>query len=354
MRPGSASKRLTSLHYITGIFALALACASALCIYFYATPAHASSGNRLANASASSGQVVFDDTETETPSQTPTHTPTSTATSTSTPTATSTSMPTPLPSTTRITTPSPTSKGPTKATVLPSSTAASKQTPASVNVATGGLQTPVISSIPTNKQSNQVSQDTSASGSAFPIVPLAISLGSLILLGLLLKGWWGILRRPSPKVGAPKLPDSVSAPTNRAHQGSQQETIIAQRAFDLAVPWGGVLTKDQFAQAVQQRTVNMLSPLPPPGNVANTPPYTGTTASTSFYSYPGIRRPGGFASQSGNQPADINAIPTVPNTPVPTANQPALQAQASSGPSTDNLGLSDDPSSPAWVQTYIY
>jgi hypothetical protein len=354
MQFAPASKPLTSLHYITGIFALTLACVSALCIYFYATPAHASSGNHLANASASSGQVVFDDTETETPSQTPTHTPTSTATSTSTPTATSTSMPTPLPSATRITTPSPTSQKPTKATVLPSSTATSKQTPASVNVATGGLQTPVASPVPTTKQSNQASQDTNASGSAFPVVPLTISLGGLILLGLLLKGWWGILRRPSPKVGAPNLPDGVVASASRAHQGSQQDTIIAQRTFDLAVPWGGVFTRDQFAQAVQQRAVNMVSPLPPPSNVANTPPYPGTTASTSFYSYPGIQRPGGFVAQAGNQPVGINAMPTVPNTPVPVANQPALQAQASSGPTADNLELSDDPSSRAWVQTYIY
>src|SRR6266852_1041628 len=100
MQSKPVSTRPTPLHYITGILAFALACFSALCIYFYAIPAHASSANQQANGKTSSAHVVLDDTETETPSSTVTSTPTSTVTSTptstvtSTPTSTVTSTPT--------------------------------------------------------------------------------------------------------------------------------------------------------------------------------------------------------------------------------------------------------------------
>lgn len=206
MQTGPAPRRLTHLHYITGIFALALACFSALCIYFYITPAHASSGNQITTSSTSSARVVFDDTETDTPSQTPTNTPSATVTSTSTPISS--------PSATGATTPSPTSTGLATATAQPSSTATGKQTPTSVNVATGAQQTPVASPVPTHRQSNQASQDTNTSSNSFPVVPLVISLASLILLGVLLKGWWAILRPPSPGVHARKLPGSVFASAN--------------------------------------------------------------------------------------------------------------------------------------------
>jgi hypothetical protein len=345
MQPGPASKRLTHLHYITGISALALACFSALCIYFYTTPAHASSGNQITNGSTSSARVVFDDTETNTSSRTPTNTPSATVTSTSTPV--------PSPSATRATTPSPTSTRSATATAQPSSTATGKQTPTSVNVVVGAQQTPVASPVPTHRQSNQASQDTNTSGNSFPVVPLVISLASLILLGVLLKGWRAILRPPSPGVHARKLPIGAVS-TSRAQQSSQQDAIMAQRAFNLSVPLGGVLTRDQFAQAVQQRTMNMVPPLPLQGNAAtNSTPYTGTAAGASFYSYPGIQRPGGFMVLADNQSVGVNAMPTLPNTPVPAANQPALQAQTPGGPSTDDLEVSN-PSMRAWVQTYIY
>lgn len=344
MQPGPVSKRLTHLHYITGISALALACFSALCIYFYATPAHASSGNQITNGSTSSARVVFDDTETVTPSQTPTNTPSATVTSTSTPV--------PSPSPTGATTPSPTSTRSATATTQPSSTATGKQSPTSVNVATGAQQTPVASPVPTHKQGNQASQGTNTSSNSFPVVPLVISLASLILLGVLLKGWWAILRPSSPRGHARKLPIGAAS-TSRAQQSSQQDAIMAQRAFDLSVPPGGVLTRDQFAQTVQQHAMNMVPLLPPQSNAANNTSYTGATASASFYSYPGIRRPGGFMALPGDQPDGVNAMPTLPNTPVPAANQPALQTPPPGGPSTDDLEVSN-PSLRAWVQTYIY
>ena len=351
VQPGRASRQPTLLHCITGIFALVLACASALCIYFYVTPAHASSGNHLANTTASSGRIVFDDTETETetPSRTPTYTPTSTATSISTPTATSTSMPAPSPSATAITAPSPTPQKPSKGTALPSPTATSKQAPVSVNVGTGGLQTPVASSSSSNKQSNQTSQTTGASRGAFPAVPLTISLGSIILLGLLLKMRRGGICRSSSKVGTPKLPDQATASASRERQGGMQDATIAQRAFDLAVPWGGVLSRDQLAQALQRRSVSMVSPLPSPSDVSNATPYSETTANASFYSYPGFKR----SIDPVTQAVDMNVVPTIPDIPVPATNRSALHAQTPSEPSSDNLEKGDSTVG-AWIQTYIY
>ena len=87
------------LQYMIGTFALALVCCSLLCIYFYTTPAHADPGYQQANSKTMTGQVAFDETETDTPSPTVTNTPS--------PTVTTTSTPTPLPSATRTTTPSP-------------------------------------------------------------------------------------------------------------------------------------------------------------------------------------------------------------------------------------------------------
>src|SRR5712691_7847048 len=157
--------RLTHLHFTTGLLALALACVSALCIYFYTTPAHATSANNLTNSKVSSARIVFDDTETETPSRTPTRTATATSTSTSTPA--------PSPSATHPTRPSPTSTRPADATARPSSTTTSQQTPTSGNVATGAHQTPVASPVSTNKQNSQANQGAipTPTGDTFPVVP---------------------------------------------------------------------------------------------------------------------------------------------------------------------------------------
>src|SRR5712692_2310660 len=72
-------KRPTPLQAISGILALSLVCFSVLCFYFHKTPAYASSGYHQINGTTT-GQVPFDDTETDTPSQTVTTTPSSTVT----------------------------------------------------------------------------------------------------------------------------------------------------------------------------------------------------------------------------------------------------------------------------------
>src|SRR5260370_16839086 len=56
------------LQYMIGTFALALVCCSLLCIYFYTTPAHADPGYQQANGKTMTGQLAFDETETDTPS----------------------------------------------------------------------------------------------------------------------------------------------------------------------------------------------------------------------------------------------------------------------------------------------
>ena len=258
MQSEPVSTRPTPLHCITGILAFALACFSVLCIYFYATPAHASSANQKANGKTSSAQVVFDDTETETPSRTPTSTPSSTVTSSPTATATSTSTPAPSPGVTHTATPFPTSTRSATSTAQPSSTATSKQTPSPVSTSTGLItqgtgvnQTPVASPTPANRQSGRSAQVANQSGNTFPFVPLIISLGSLISLGLLLKGWWGILRRPPSAARSPKLNRGEATSWSRKRSGNPQDAIIAQRAFDLAVPWGGAATGDRQAQTMQ-------------------------------------------------------------------------------------------------------
>ncbi len=142
--------RPTLLQYMIGTFALALVCCSLLCIYFYTTPAHADPGYQQANSKTMTGQVAFDETETDTPSPTVTNTPS--------PTVTTTSTPTPLPSATRTTTPSPTptrSATPTE-TIQPSPTATSMQTPSpgatptsgtlSISTTTQGTSAPAIPS----------------------------------------------------------------------------------------------------------------------------------------------------------------------------------------------------------------
>jgi hypothetical protein len=289
MRPDPASRRLGYLHYVIGLCALLLACFSALCIYFYTSPVHASSGNTLTNGKTSNARVVFDDTETETPSRTPTPSPSATVTSTATPV--------PSPSATGATTPTATSTRLATATARPSSTATNGQTPALVNVATGGQQTPAASPVSTTRQRNQASQGAGARSSSFPVVPLIICLGSLVLLVPLLKGLWGAFHPASPKakVRATTSPRRVFAPLSHAYGNNQQDAFFAQRTFDLAAPPAEVLPKDQFVQAVQ-----------PGRDVA-----------------------------------------------VPATGQPTSQAQTPSEPSTDELEVSN-PALRAWVRTYIY
>ncbi len=366
MQSKPVSTRPTPLHYITGILAFALACFSALCIYFYATPAHASSANQQANGKTSSAHVVLDDTETETPSSTVTSTPTSTVTSTptstvtSTPTSTvtSTSTPAPSPSVTHTATPLPTSTRSATSTTQPSSTATSKQTPSPVSTLTGvttqgtGVnQTPVASPAPTNKQSDQSSQVAKQSSNTFPFVPLVIGLGGLILLGLLLKGWWGILRRPSSAARSPKLNLGGATSWSRTRTSNPQDAIIAQRAFDLAVPWGGAATGDGPAQTMQPGAMFPVSSFSSHSNVTNNAPYSGATTSASFYTSPGLRRPGGFITPAGSQYVGVNDMSTI--APDPVTNQPVLQTQTGGERSTDSLELSAS-SLPATVESYIY
>jgi len=331
----SVSARLTPLRCTTGVLALILACCSALCLYFYLTPAHASS---TATGTTMSAQVPMDDTETET--ETPSRTPTGTST------------PAPSPSPTSATTATATSTRPATATPRPSSTssskAASKQTPTLVNVATGGQQTPIASPASTNRQRNQASQGTNSSGNALPIVPLCISLGSLILLGLLLKGW-GMLRCPVQPLRSPNLPLAGSVSEGRERRSRRQNSFIGQRAFDLSSSWSGLLTRDELEQVMHQRRVaNSVPPLHWQGSAANNDSYAGEIASVNFYSYPGVPQSGGFIAPGGNSP-------TVANVSVPPVTPPAIEMQtpAPGGRSINSLA-SGDQSMQATVQTYVY
>lgn len=227
--------RPTSLHYMAGIFALALACCSLLCIYWYTTSAHASSGFQQAKGMAISGLVKFDDTETETPSSTTTITPS--------PTTSTTSTPTPSPSATRTTTPSPTStKAATPtATGRPTPTATGLQTPSpgarptssatSISITTQGTgvnQTPVASPAPTNTRGDQASQGTPHPGNTLPLSSLTLSLGSVILLGLLcILGWVSLRRRLLP-LSSPRLPPSGAAPWSRTRASEQVSPFTSQ------------------------------------------------------------------------------------------------------------------------------
>lgn len=216
----SRSGRLTLLRFTTGFIALAIASSCLLCIYFHSTPAHASARSYQTNSTTAGGQIVLDDTETETPSKTPTHTPS--------PTVTSTTTPAPSPSATYTAVPSPTSQG--------QQTPSSSATPGRVVVqgGTGAGLTPVVSPATSNNQTNPASQASQADN-GFPYMPLLISLGSLALLGFLFRIFWSALR--------PFLPGQLLASSGRrrvagrpARKSSRQDILIAQRAFDLAAP----------------------------------------------------------------------------------------------------------------------
>jgi hypothetical protein len=234
--------RPTPLHYLTSTLALALVCCSLLCIYLYTTPTHASTGSQQANGQTMSGQLPFDETETETPPPTATSTPSPTVTTTPSPTATTPATPTPSPSVTRTTTPSPTpqrSATPT-ATVRPSPATTGMQTPSpgatptskatSITITAlgaGANQTPVTSPAPMNNQSDQVSQGAHHTGNTFPFPALMIGLGSLALLGLLLIPGWMIARRCLLPAPLPKLPPSGAAPWSRTRISDPPDSLHA-------------------------------------------------------------------------------------------------------------------------------
>lgn len=181
-----------------------------------------------------SGQLPFDETETETPPPTVTSTPS--------PTATTTATPIPSPSVTRTTMPSPTptrSATPT-ATVQPSpavtgvhtpspgATPTSKATSIAITAqGTGANQTPVASPAPTNNQRAQASQGARYPGNTFPFSALIIGLGSLALLGLLLIPGWMIARRCLLPAPLPKLPPSGAGSWSRTRISDPPDSLHA-------------------------------------------------------------------------------------------------------------------------------
>jgi hypothetical protein len=241
-------KRPTPLQAISGILALSLVCFSVLCFYFHKTPAYASSGYHQINGTTTTGQVPFDDTETVTPSQTVTTTPSSTVTTTSTPI--------PSPSATRTSTPLPTSTWtetsntrPTTAATdnaatnntVTNNAATDKQTQKPVQMSlsndgqgSGGNQASIATTAPTNNQGKQSNQSGNQSGHTFPFLSLGIFLGGVVLLGLLVKAWWMILRGRGLPSRSRKWSPSGAAAWSRTRITDRHNAIVAQRTFDLA------------------------------------------------------------------------------------------------------------------------
>jgi hypothetical protein len=328
-------KRPTPLQYFAGILALALACFSLLYCYFYNTPAHASFSQTI------TGQVPFDDTETDTPSQTVTNTPSSTVTKTSTPI--------PSPSVTRTSTPLPTSTSTATSTARTSTTATGKQTPLPVQTSlsnagpvTGGNETPNAT---TNNQGNQSNQGGIQSGNTFPFLSLIVFLGSIVLLGLLGIAWWMILRGRGLSRRSRKLSRSGAASWSRTRITDQHNSIVAQRAFDLATPQGGGLTSNQEDQAGQRGTMSQAVPSSSRSDVTNNASVTlyaaKTIANLPSYSSPGVPRPGGFITPGGNPPVSFNAMANIApeyqstNDPVSFAETPEPLTSIETAPSTE-------------------
>lgn len=224
--------RPTSLHYMAGIFALILACCSLVCIYWYTTTAHASSGSQQTKGMTMSGQAPFDDTETASPTMTITPSPTTTST------------PAPSPSATRTTTPSPTSTKAATPTAtdqptLSTPTTTGQQTPSpvtkptssatSISITTQGAgvnQTPVTWPAPANTQGNQAIQGASYPDNTLPLSSLTLSLGSVILLGLLCIPGWVILRRRLLPPLSSRFPPSGATPWCRTRPSEQVSPFI--------------------------------------------------------------------------------------------------------------------------------
>jgi hypothetical protein len=279
----------TLLHYLTGLLALAFVCCSLLCIYWYTTSAHASSGSPQANGKTMSGQVAFDETETEYPS----------------PTVTTTTTTNLSPNATRATTPSPTStrSATPAATVQPSPAATGTQTPSpgatpassatSISIitqGTGANQTPVSSPATTNDLGAQSSQRAHHPGNTFPFSALMIGLGSVALLGLLFIPGWMIVRRRLLSMSSPKLSPSGTVPWSRTRISDQVS------AFNL---------QDNL-------TYNALS-----AGV--------TTATPGLYTSSAVSRPGSLFTPGSNPPASLHALPTMADISVP--NLPAFSSR---------------------------
>ena len=279
----------TPLHYLTGLLALAFICCSLLCIYWYTTSAHASSGSPQANGKTMSGQAAFDETETEYPS----------------PTVTTTSMPNLSPDATRTSTPSPTStrSATPAATVQPSPAATGTQTPSpgatpassatSISIitqGTGANQTPVSSPATTNDLVDQSSQGAHHPGNTFPFSALMIGLGSVALLGLLFIPGWMIVRRRLLSMSSPKLSPSRAASWSRIRISDQVS------AFNL---------QDNL-------TYNTLS-----AGV--------TTATPGLYTSSAVSRPGSLFTPGSNPSASLQALPTMADISVP--NPPAFSSR---------------------------
>ena len=267
-------KRPTPLQAISGILALSLVCFSVLCFYFHKTPAFASSG--YINGTTTIGQVPFNETETDTPSQTVTTTPSSTVTTTPTSTVTKTSTPIPSPSATRTSTPLPTSTR-TATSTSQASTAATNNT-ATNNAATnkqtqkpvqmslsnagqgsGGNQASIATTAPTNNQGKQSNQSGNQSGHTFPFSSLGIFLGGVVLLGLLVKAWWMILRgRGLPRRSRKWLPSGAAA-WSRTRISDRHDAIVAQRTFDLATAAYPLSNNDSYGGIDQM--VDLSSPV---------------------------------------------------------------------------------------------
>lgn len=217
--------RPAPLHYVAGALACALAVFSLACIHFYATPAHASAVSSQAAATSASGRIVLDDTETET--STATRTPTNTPS----PTATKTSTPAPSPTVTHTATPVPTSTAPIRptSTVININKQASSPVASSTRTGAGTSSnvTPVVSPTSTNAQHNQSSQ----AGGTSPALFLVITLASLLLLGILLKAWWGIFSSAFKRT-SPSKPLSLTAPPHRGQLYlRKQRPQFAQRTI---------------------------------------------------------------------------------------------------------------------------
>jgi hypothetical protein len=320
-------KRPTQLQFISGILALALACFSLLCFFFYKAPAHASSGYIQTNEKTMSGQVAFDDTETDTPSQTVTTSPSSTVTKTSTPI--------PSPSETRTSTRSPTSTRTSTSTTRPSSAARGKQTQSPVQMSlsnagqgSGGNQPQIVITAPTNYQGNQSNKSGNHSGHSIPISSLIIFLGSIILLGSLVKAWWMFLRGRGLPRRTRKWSPSGAPVWSRTRISEQHNSIVTQRAFDLATFSGGVLTSDQEDLAIQRGAMSQAFPLSSRSGLTNTESVSllagATKSNLRSHIYPGVPRPVALITHGGNLPVSFNAIP--PITDVPVTNQPAFSS----------------------------
>jgi hypothetical protein len=98
----------------------------------------------------------------------------------------------------------------------------------------GGNQTSIATTAPTNNQGKQSNQSRNQSGHTFPFSSLGIFLGGVVLLGLLVKAWWMILRGRGLPRRSRKWSPSGAAAWSRTRISDRHDAIVAQRTFDLA------------------------------------------------------------------------------------------------------------------------